>query len=583
MTKRRPGRPTALRDEHGLTEAMRAVLAAKETNPTFGLERACNAAGYQRGRGWKWREDAFRAQNPDMGAREWWKRWQKLDHRSKVDRPPPTGSFIEFRANYLNIPTTNPLTGKTQMVGVTHEFQREFCEALDDPECRLLMVLLPVRFGKSAVMEQYAVYQWAKDPNHTIMWLSSNQDHLLDRAGQIQRMLTESELYPELHDTFGAWLGKPERASEKRWTAKKWFVAGNTSPERAPSFAGFGMTSRTYGARAHTIIIDDADDPSYQEDERKTILRKINGDLMSRPYEGGKIIYIGTRVGVTDVPSEVMKNPRWKVIVMSGEVEAQDGTRDSLCPEMYSYEDLQVLREQMGEELYAMMVLNDPAPEGSTMFPPALVDSGKAPFDIGEAPSDWPRTISLDPAAAGRAAAIVTAHDPRTGEIRIVDLEVIAKGGYEGMFSMVQSLVYRNKPSAAIIEATGGSSYFHEYPQVERFLLSEGCHTIVPFKTGVNKHDLEDGVGGLLKAMLERGKLRIADGTIAAREKMRPLIDDLLGFTPHAGKRKRFDTVLALWFAVKTIVSNQRALRGYHEHIPDPLAHRYRGNHRRIA
>lgn len=552
---------------------MRDVLVYKESHPAAGFETACKAAGLHPKRGFKWREDANRTLKPDLGAREWFNRWMRIDRRARVESPPPTGSFIEFAEAYLNVETFNPTSGKRQRVGQTHAFQREFCEALDSDQM-LLAVILPVRHGKTAKMEQFVVKTLAENPNASILWVSSNQNHLKERSYAIQRILTDSDLYPELHETYGAWIGKPQNATSKPWTATKFYVAGRTSPERAPSFAGYGVTAKTYGARADVIILDDVDDPGFHDDQRTTILRKINGDLMSRLNEGGKIIYIGTRCGVNDVASRLMENPRWKVIVRSGENE--DGS--PACPEMYSAEDLAVMRESMTNELYSMMVLNDPAPAGSSMFPPSLIDIAKGSFDLCEAPTDWPRTLSMDPAAAGRAAAIVTAHDPRSGEIRVVDLAVIEKGGWSGMFEMVQSLVYRNRPKAAVIEATGGSTYFHETGDAERFLYNEGVETIVPFKTHTQT---KDDLVGITKAYFDRGKLRIAYGTVLAQERMRPLIDDLIAFQPTFKGRRRYDTVMALGFAVHTIAKNASQLTGSYREVADPLAMRY--SRRRIA
>lgn len=540
------GRPRA--DPTKMTASQERTLRYKREHPEANLAQTAKAVGLGDRIIYRWREVAADERRPGHGpARVWLAAW-KLIEQVAAGAPPKVPKFSEWRERYVNVPTYNPTTGRRQMVGVTYDYMRETMEALSDPTIDLLAIVWPVRWAKSTMMEQWVAYNWCVDPEFRQLWVSANTKHLRERADAIKRFVQDNELYPELHNTWGPWIGRPD---DRRmpWSATSFSIRGRRSPERAPSFSGYGFTSRTYGARADRIIIDDADDPSYGEQERDSIYRKINGDLLTRLNDGGKIVYIGTRCGPYDVIERLKGNPRWKIITVS----AEDAEGESVCPEMYSTEDLRQMREVMGAELYALMVLNDPMAVIGGMFPATLIEQSKAHVEIGDVPADWKRLISFDPAASGsgRAAGVGIGYNPVTGEARVMAVEEGA-GGYEGCFEMIQRLVARVRPTTAVIEATGGSTYIHEYPQVERYLMNEGCYEIVPFKThSGNKSDPEIGIG-LVKAFMQRGKLRIPWGSEAAMHECKPLIDDLLGWKPKM-KRKRYDTVMALWFGISYI------------------------------
>ena len=501
---------------------------------------------------WMKNEEAFKA------------RWNRIK-TGKGQGPPDPGSLIDWRREYINLEWQNPHNGRITWTGETYAFQRPICEAWDDPKITKLLIVVPVQHGKTTIIEQGSVHQFCKDPNSRIIGVARSQRHGDERAYAVQQLLIDDELYPNLHQKWGSWISKPERRT------RSFYISGRKDAQRSPSMSWYGIQTDTYGARADKILLDDIDSPALGPLERDKYVRTINGAISTRLAPGGKMVYIGTRCGIGDIIEQLKATGEWHVIEMS----ALNETDEPLWPEMFTSEDLIAIRTARPTE-FELLYQNNPSPEGSMLFPPALIDTSKSAFglgDVGERPDEWEVTLSLDPAPVGRAALVALSHHRTTGEIRVIDLDVRTGAGYRGLFEMMSAMVLRYRPKMMVVEEQGGSSPpFGQYPEVRSFLIEQGT-PYKSFYTGANKNDPRVGVG-ILKDLFLSGRLKIAWGNDEAQRRMKALVDDLIMFQPVFTTKRKFDTVMALWFGCNTIKQDSRASRRY---VPDPLAG-YLGN-----
>lgn len=536
--KRLPARVRGSRGtREGKRKAQEWALELLEADPLRTQASIAATIGYsaQALRWWMQREEGFRG------------RWNQIK-RGGGSGPPDPGSLIDWRREYVNLEWQNPHNGRVTWTGETYGFQRPICEAWDDPKIRKLLVVVPVQHGKTTIIEQGSVHQFCKDPNSRIIGVARSQRHGDERAYAVQQMLIDDELYPELHEKWGSWISKPERR-EKPWGTRSFYIRGRKDAQRSPSMSWYGIQTDTYGARADLILLDDIDSPSLGPLERDKYVRTINGAISTRLAPGGKMVYIGTRCGIGDVIEQLKATGEWHVV----EMQALSSDEEPLWPEMFTAEDLLKIRTARPVE-FELMYQNNPSPEGTMIFTPTLVDNAKGQFS--SAPSDWEFWTSLDPASSGRAAIVTVGHNPSTREMRVVDCEIRVNPRHDGLVSMVRTQLARHQPKWVVIEAQGGSNLFSDVPEVKDLIYDEGAR-LIPFQTtGQNKHDPAFGIP-LLAREMERGRLRIANDE-AAVEKMRPLINDLLGWQPQMTSKRRYDSVMALWFAVNSILANRR-------------------------
>lgn len=520
-------------------------------------------------------QESLDAVGRSWGAYEGWKRgdldfnrrFLTIKTAKRSLGPPPVPSFKEWRAKYMDLDVENPITLRRQNIGVTYPYMEGFVQALGDPAIRKMICLWPIRHAKSAIVEQLVVYQLCRNPNSRIIIICASVRHAQERSYAIQRMLLDRELYPALHDTWGPWITKGE-GRDKTWGQQSFYVAGRKDAQRSPSVSCYGIQTKIYGARADLIILDDIDDPTNGPDERKSVMRSLNGPIRSRIGEGGKLIYIGTRCGVNDCAEQILDRPDWWRDVQSAI--KPDGA--ALEPQMYTLEDLQDLAGDMSEAEFSYMLLNDPAPEGSMMFPPDLVDLAKHNVEVGKIPDGWTTALCLDPARTETAGFIVLAKDPQ-GNMRIVDAERKRNPRHDGLFEGLQFFVQKYKPRYVIIEEQGGSHFFTDVPYVERFILESGA-SLHRFKTVSNKNDPSFGMA-LVATRMAQNRLVIPWGDKTSQERMRPLVEDMLSYRP--GPRKshhgdHWDLLMALWFGVNLFSSGEGRVRS--PVIQDPLVAR---------
>lgn len=496
-------------------------------------------------------------------------RLTRIQRASQDEGPPDVPPFEEFRHTYLNEWTTNPYTGRRQQVGITYPYMRPMLEALQDPDVQRLLVLMPVRHAKTAIMEQFVIQQFCRSPGMRVINVCSSISHGEERAYNIQRMLMDDVGLPDLHSRWGAWIGPPE-GRLKPWKKRSFYLRGRNDPQRSPSFQTFGITSKVYGARGDLIWLDDIDDPGNSPDKRQKILWALDGPISNRLTEGGKIVVIGTRCGVDDIYSHLMERPGWKVIVMSAI--QPDGT--PLCSEMYSLEELEMFRQD-NEVTFQLMYQNDPAPEGTMLFPPQLVQlAQEVGYGLGEAPEDWEKVCALDPAATGTAALVTVAHN-KQGALRVVDCSAKNSPRYDDIFGMVQAVLMHHHPRYVIIEESG-STFLTDYPEIQRLIYDNGA-SLVRFHTGRDKVDPRVGMGLIASKMVQR-QLTFAWKDAEAQRVMRPLCNELISWRPTGRAHQHghhWDRTMALWFAVNFVTGTYRPSPGGNRPPPrDPLTAR---------
>lgn len=218
-------------------------------------------------------------------------------------------SFEEFCAQYLSVEL--------------YPHQKAWVDVLEgrEPEVRegwryhsgnpnRVMVNVPPGHAKSTTLTaMYPVYRICMNPSVRIIIISQTKSLADKFLYQVKQFLTDPR-YAKMHAAYapgGTW-----RAKDKPWTGNLVYVAGSDSAggeggvaNKDATVEALGWGSQIYGMRADLIILDDVAtlDNAHQHEKQ---IRKINQDIASRLH-GGKLLVVGTRVGTTDLYSELSK------------------------------------------------------------------------------------------------------------------------------------------------------------------------------------------------------------------------------------------------------------------------------------
>lgn len=191
--------------------------------------------------------------------------------------------------------------------------QVELTSAIDRTQPgEMTMFLVWPGSGKSSVLLDWVTRTLAEDPNHRIMYVSETSTLVDNFVTQISRRLrNESSVsvgaakkdFAELVDAYGPFYEPgQERSQKKPWGGGKLTVATANADEKDPSVAAYAITSRAYGSRADTLIVDDVQSRVSLGQTRK-FLEILRSTYFNRgtPASPLRIFVCGTRIGRGDI------------------------------------------------------------------------------------------------------------------------------------------------------------------------------------------------------------------------------------------------------------------------------------------
>ena len=203
-----------------------------------------------------------------------------------------------------------------------------------------LIISIPVRFGKSAIMRYFIAWTYAINRNSNNIYTSYSDDLVRQFSGEI-RDLINSDLYNKLFYT------KIQADTSNKGL---WQIEGGGSMRACSmggSITGFGAGIANSDKYGGAIVVDDPlkADEARSEVAKKHCIDYFNETLLSRRNkENTPIIIIAQRLAVDDLVGYLKKNNTDFELL---EIPALDDKNKSIWPERFSTESLlKIQREQ---------------------------------------------------------------------------------------------------------------------------------------------------------------------------------------------------------------------------------------------
>ncbi len=284
-------------------------------------------------------------------------------------------------------------------------------EAVERGEIKRLIINMPPRFSKSYTTSQMFIsWLFGKNPRREVILASYNDDKAKEYTGWVRDIL-ETEMY---HAIFPGTVIKSDKRAAGEWhtTAGGKCIAAGTRG---------GITG--YGA--HIAVIDDPV-KDYSEAVSEVIQNKIwdwyRAVLRTRLYPGAAIIIPMTRWVTNDLAGRLIdqegiisEGGKWDVLSLP----MLDSNGIPLWPEAYILEEVQDIRESVGEKIFQALYQQTPVDLIDRIFNDPV---------FREASDRMPRIGYTDPAFGGDCDVALS-----TGGIEIIsetEAKAFITGGY---------------------------------------------------------------------------------------------------------------------------------------------------------
>lgn len=458
--------------------------------------------------------------------------------------------------------------------------QKKIADELADPMGRIVQILGHPESGKSTLITLwYVLYRIARNPNVRIAIVSKNGEQANALLDRVKRHLTERHLYDgkegNLIDDFNGWKPVGDEAGE--WQASRFVVRHRTSGERDPTVQALGIGKLIYGTRLDLLILDDAlvTDNQMSPTMRTKIDNWFTGEVRSRANKGQTIIN-GTRLLPFDLYGVWKK--RWKGLATYRLVTIPallDEFTEDERPSWPEYWSLQggLIEDPIEGEVYRpglhdirtefagnplrwkLVWQQEDVEETEAIFRQDHIDKAfdlGANFSLGTVLDHEILILGVDPATTGRAFSVLLAFDPSTRVRRVVDIFVRSNLGATGirhnLFYQFWEEYRDHRVQFSAVETNFAPTLLGDDAFMER---AKSAGTIVVDHRTVgrghkpgSKWDEEYGVAAMA-SLFGNGLIAFPSRTEADRERLRPLIEDLLAF-PFSEEQ---DGAMALWVA----------------------------------
>lgn len=261
--------------------------------------------------------------------------------RTRPQRPRDPGPLLEF------IPKTSPdMLAPRWLKPIAREMERIPKESIR------LCFSVPPRYGKSTLCQYLIAWLLVQNPKLKILYVSYAQTFAEENIETAKRVAVEA----------GVSLGKKQ--TEKKWTTRA-----------RGSVTASGMDGQLTGRGFHVVICDDPHKnfgEAHSRTIREGVVRGFRNDVLSRkmPKASGaetSFLIVHTRWHPEDLAG-VMSNPTsprpWPIINLPAI--QPDGS--PLAPELWSLEDIERDREDLGEFDFAALHMGAPRPRGGLLF-----------------------------------------------------------------------------------------------------------------------------------------------------------------------------------------------------------------------
>lgn len=479
----------------------------------------------------------------------------KMDDKQRADQ---WNDFRTFRKTFFKMET--------------YWHQHQIIDAIESASgSEIVMVLCPPEHGKTTVLEDYINFKLAMDPNYRITYVHESQNFAKRVLRRVSNRMTDSHRYGTYIGAFGPFYVEGQESKGKPWTADMITVNKADHDERDYSLQVRGWNSSVQGTRTDMLLIDDVQAVKSLNltDKIEIALRQ---DFFSRPGKEGKIIMVGTRVGVGDIYERFLTDPELSEIIRLIQLPALDQDGNPLCPEMWSRKDLDRKRKLVGEEAWFRNYQQSPLSSGSQTFSIEMIEAAKdETIEACKArPYTTPTIIGVDPALGGQNAIIAASYSDKRMEL--IDLKVdVGLARVEDILDRINDFAIRYKPTDVVIERETLQKGIARDERLQRMAKHHGF-VIREHQTSRAKTDPIIGVSSMASSFL-REEIRIPWGTQLAVGRFTPLITELISWRPDIPTRLlKQDTVMALWFVWKHWMMIRNNIQTRDDHIEDPWA-----------
>lgn len=256
--------------------------------------------------------------------------------------------------------------------------------------------------GKSYVTVAFVVWLLLRDPDHSIMVVSANEDRSTAFSTFTKRIVAEMEILKHL------------RAKAHQRTSNEAFDVGPATAKGSPSVKSVGIFGQLTGSRADTIIADDIEVPKNSETQgMRDKLAELVKEFDAVLTPGGTIAYLGTpqteqslynrlpergydiRVWPAEIPTTAYYKRMHRKLApyVHRMMDAGHKLGRSLDPKRFSDEDLAERKLSYGSAGYALQFLLDTALSDANRYPLRLRDLIVMSLD----PSQGPVSVAWGP------------------------------------------------------------------------------------------------------------------------------------------------------------------------------------------
>jgi hypothetical protein len=451
-----------------------------------------------------------------------------------------------------------------------------------------LLINVPPEHAKSTVMTiNYVTYLIATNPNIRIVIVSKTQNMARKFLSAVKDRLTQPS-WNKMQVAFGPKDGFKKDSST--WTADMIYLgAGRDSGEKDPTVEAKGMGAQIYGARADLIILDDVvmDTNAHEWEKQIEWIQKM---VITRLGRYGRLLIVGTRVSPVDLYKELRNGEHWsggespftymampavlefdenpeqwktlwpKTDRPEGEVDKPD--EEGLYPK-WDGRSLYTRRGEVSASTWAMVYQQEDVQQDSIFTPATIVGATngmrkRGPLKAGAAghPRDTSSTytiIGLDPAMAGRTAAVAISYNRADGKIYVLDCINMGDPTPQKIRGLIEDWVQKYRPQELRIEINAHQKAYALDEDLRQWLATYGC-TLNGHFTGKNKWDTSFGVASMSPLFGSTRDGRFQDNntielpSTEASEGLKALTQQLLTWKPDT--KGPTDCVMALWFAV---------------------------------
>lgn len=486
--------------------------------------------------------EAWRRQHPQF--RDAMDKLRMTKKENPDDAPDWDGQFISFRKRFFGWDT--------------YWHQRQIINAIESSKHgRITMALCPPEHGKTTVLEDYINYKLAVDPNHRITYVHESQNFARRVLRRVSQRMRDAEQFPEYIGRFGPFYVDGQERQGKPWSADMLTVAHAQHDERDYSLQVRGWSSSVQGTRTDLLLIDDVQ-ALKSLSQTQSIMATLRQDYFSRPGKKGRIVMVGTRVGIGDVYETFLKDPGLADIIDLIQLPALGKDGEPLCPEMWTKKDLETKRKLVGEDAWWRNYQQNPLASGGQTFNGDMIDRAKDSQLIACQARSEPTVLAVDPALSGQNSIIVASYDSK--QLKLIDLrceENLART--EAIISGIADFAVRYRPNDVVIETAAFQAGLARDERLLRLAKQHGFR-IREHTTSRAKSDPILGVASMASGFI-REEIRIPWGTQLAEGRFAPLIAELLSWRADIPtKHLKQDNVMSLWFAWKFWMERRQQL-----------------------